>query len=183
MLTRRDRMLTGGSTLGRTVRPTVKRSQTVRRSISSLFLNLIGGPIGRLTSAIVTCVLVLNPTARAAESQILMQAKLAPPDPNRVTVGSSPAKHYIGLLKNNGKSPVVVQIMHIPGRGDGNGRFRSCYLERWDVTSRQWINAPQAVIEAGLPLTISTFKVKPGDSIVVCDTFFAKETGLSLIHI
>jgi len=142
--------------------------------VSISCLNLIEGPIGCLVYATIMGILALNLTAMA-QARMLLTVRQAPSDPDRVTLGAPPMRHYIGLLKNAGKFSVEVEIMRIPGRSYGIGRFRSCYVERWNSTSGRWIDVPQGVMETGLPMPISTLTVKPGDSVTVCDTTVSNE--------
>ena len=110
-----------------------------------------------------------------AEGQLSLQVKKTPADRNNVVVGASTTE-YIGLLKNDSKSPKLVQIIQMPGRHGGNGRFGVCYLERWNEASREWdyVPAPVADVE---PVEVKTVTLKPRSAIETCSTLLSQQPG------
>lgn len=102
-----------------------------------------------------------------------------PLDPNQVIVGAPSAKRYVGLLRNTGESPMLVQLIPISGRDDGSGSPSFCYLERWDSASRSWLYLPPALIESTDSFQIKTFTLKPREAIAMCTSVLPKEAGQS----
>ena len=110
------------------------------------------------------------------EGQLSLQVKKAHADRSNVIVGASTTEHYIGLLKNASKSPMLVQIIQMPGRHGGNGRFGVCYLERWNSASREWDYVPAPVV--GLePVEVKTISLRPRSAIETCSTLFSQQPG------
>jgi len=71
------------------------------------------------------------------DEQLLLQVQKA----QRMTqwiVGAPRGTGYVGLLTNKDKSAALIEIIPMKGRGNGNGKFCACYLERWNGTSKQW---------------------------------------------
>ena len=100
---------------------------------------------GRTPVSIALAIIGVLTTTAGAQRRLQMEAQVAPPDPSRMIFGAPTTKTYVGLLRNAGKSPVLVQIIPISGRHQGSGRFGACHLERWDVTSHRWVCIPAAV--------------------------------------
>ena len=111
-----------------------------------------------------------------AEGQLSLQVKKAPADRSNVIVGTSTTKHYVGLLKNASKSPMLVQIIQMSGRYGGNGRFGVCYLERWNVASREWdyLPPPNVGVE---PIEVKTITLRPRSMIEACSTVISQQHG------
>jgi hypothetical protein len=123
--------------------------------------------LGRAFVSIAVAIIGVLPTTAGAQRRLQMEVKVAPPDPSRMIIGAPTTKTYVGLLRNAGKSPVLVQIIPISGRPQGNGRFGACYLERWDATSHRWVYIPAAVMSLeSVPVRSST--LNGGDAIDVC---------------
>ena len=137
------------------------------------------GRMQRCAIASVTITLIAVLTAAAdIQRHLRMEVKVAPPDPSRMIIGAPTTKTYVGLLRNTGKSPVLVQIIPIAGRHEGSGRFGACYLERWDATSHRWVYLPAPVMSLeSVPVYSST--LNGGDAIDVCGRPSAEELGQS----
>src|ERR1700682_2336060 len=101
---------------------------------------------GRAFVSIAVAITGVLTTTAGAQRPLQMEVKVAPPDPSRMIIGTPTTKTYVGLLRNAGKSPVLVQIITIAGRHEGSGRFGACYLERWDATSQRWVYLPAPVM-------------------------------------
>ena len=126
-------------------------------------------------SVTMAIIAVLN-TAADAQRHLRMEVEAAPPDPNRVIIGAPAAKTYIGRLRNTGKPPVLVQVVPIAGRHQGNGLRGACYLERWDSISHRWIYlAPALVSLESTP--VYSFTLRGGDTAEVCGRPSASELG------
>ena len=133
---------------------------------------------GRAFVSIAVAIIGVLTTTAGAQRPLQMEVKVAPPDPSRMIIGAPTTKTYVGLLRNAGKSPVLVQIIPISGRHQGNGRFGACYLERWDATSHRWVYIPAAVMSLeSVPVRSST--LNGGDAIDVCGRPSAEELGQS----
>jgi hypothetical protein len=133
---------------------------------------------GRAFVSIAVAIIGVLTTTVGAQRRLRMEVKVAPPDPSRMIIGAPTAKTYVGLLRNTGKSPVLVQIIPIAGRHEGSGRFGACYLERWDATSHRWVYIPAAVMSLeSVPVSSST--LNGGDAIDVCGRPSAEELGQS----
>jgi hypothetical protein len=130
-------------------------------------------------SAAVMSILVLPIRAAqaGAQRQLRLEVRQVPPDPNHSMVGAPPAKNYIGRLRNRGESPLLIQIIPISDRDQGNGKFGSCYLERWDSATRRWIYLPPTLIAVVEPVQIKTLMLKPRDAIDLCTASFSQEAG------
>jgi len=111
-----------------------------------------------------------------AEGQLSLQVKKAPADRSNVIVGASTTEHYVGLLKNASQSPMLVQIIQMPGRYGGNGRFGVCYLERWNAASREWDYVPAPVVGVE-PVEVKTITLKPRSVIETCSTLLSQQRG------
>jgi hypothetical protein len=137
------------------------------------------GRMQRCAIASVTITLIAVLTAAAdIQRHLRMEVNVAPPDPSRMIIGAPATKTYVGLLRNTGKSPVLVQIIPIAGRHEGSGRFGACYLERWDATSHRWVYLPAPVMSLeSAPVYSST--LNGGDAIDVCGRPSAEELGQS----
>jgi hypothetical protein len=136
------------------------------------------GNIWRIPRCIIVCLTLLIPVALTVgadlHEQLRLEIEQTPIDAARKIVGSPPARSYVGVLRNAGKSPVLVQIIPISERDSASGRFSPCYLERWNLTLRRWDYLPVAVmgIES---VPIRTFTLKAGDAIRLCDASFPAE--------
>lgn len=126
--------------------------------------------IATLTATVGLCVWL------RAEGKLSLQVKKAPADRSNVIVGASTTEHYIGLLTNASKSPMLVQIIQMPGRYGGNGRFGVCYLERWNVASREWDYLPAPVVGIE-PVEVKTVTLKPRSVIETCSTLLSQQAG------
>jgi hypothetical protein len=134
--------------------------------------------LGRAFVSIAVAIIGVLTTTAGAQRRLQMEVKVAPPDPSRMIIGAPTTKTYVGLLRNAGKSPVLVQIIPISGRHKGNGRFGACYLERWDATSHRWVYLPAPVMSLeSVPVYSST--LNGGDAIDVCGRPSAEELGQS----
>jgi hypothetical protein len=134
---------------------------------------------GRLQRCAIASVAIAVLTAATdIQGHLRMEVKVAPPDPGRMIIGPPTTKTYIGLVRNTGKSPLLVQIIPIAGRREGSGRFGACYLERWDAPSHRWVYLPAAVMSLeSVPVDSST--LNGGDAIDVCGRPSAEELGQS----
>ena len=94
----------------------------------------------RVFVSLTIAIIAVLTTAADAQRRLRMEVEVALPDPSRVIIGAPAAKTYIGWLRNTGKSPVLVQVVPISGRHQGNGLRGACYLEKWDSTSHRWID-------------------------------------------
>ena len=132
----------------------------------------------RIQRCIIVCSTLLITIALTVGADLHEQLRLeiegTPINTARKIVGSPPAKSYVGVLRNAGKSPVLVQIIPISERGSASGRFSACYLERWNLNLRRWDYLPVAVmgIES---VPIRTFTLRAGDTIRLCDAAFSAE--------
>src|SRR5437016_8047249 len=124
----------------------------------------------------VTVFVVLIMSARAG-GQLVLEVKEEPPDPYHVMIGGVPGRRYVGLLKNAGKSPVLVTIMQMRGRQIGSGRFRACYLERWNPISHHWSYTPGPVADVNTS-DVTTVRMEAGSSVQACDALVSQEAGL-----
>jgi hypothetical protein len=142
-------------------------------------MSATGSPSMRCCAiASVTITIAVLAGATDIQSHLRMEVKAVPPDPSRIIIGAPATKTYVGLLRNAGKSPALVQIIPILGRSQGNGRFGACYLERWDATSHRWVYLPAAVMGLeSVPVYSST--LNGGDAIDVCGRPLAEELGQS----
>ena len=132
---------------------------------------------GAFVTIAVSIIGVLTTTA-GAQRRLQMEVQVTPPDPSRMIIGAPTTKTYVGLLRNAGKSPVLVQFIPISERTQGSGRFGACYLERWDATSHRWVYIPAAVMSLeSVPVRSST--LNGGDVIDVCGRPSAEELGRS----
>jgi hypothetical protein len=123
------------------------------------------------STAVITVVLTVGADV---QKHLRLEAEQTPNDPTRKIVGSPSARSYVGMLRNTGKSPVLVQIIPIPGRDSASGSFSACYLERWNLNLRRWdyLPAPVMGIES---VPVRTFTLKAGDAIRLCDASFPAE--------
>ena len=96
---------------------------------------------------------------------------------SHVMVGGPPARRYVGLLKNSGKSAALVLIMRMRGRSSGNGRFHACYLEHWSPVSHEWVYTPGPIAEINTS-DVPTVLINGGSSVQVCDAVLSQEAGL-----
>ena len=123
----------------------------------------------------IAIIAVLSATADA-QGRLRMEVEVAPPDPSRVMISAPAARTYIGRLRNTGKSPVLVQVVPISGRHQGNGLRGACYLERWESSSHRWIYlAPALVSLESTP--VYSFTLRGGDAAEVCGRPSALELG------
>jgi len=123
----------------------------------------------------IAIIAVLTAVAHA-QRQLRVEVEAAPPDPNRVIIGAPTAKTYIGWLRNTGKSTVLVQIVPISGRYQGNGLRGPCYLERWDSTSHRWVYLTPALMSFE-SIPVHSFTLIGGDAVEVCGRPSALELG------
>jgi hypothetical protein len=136
------------------------------------------GNVWRIQRSIIACSTVLITVVLTVgadlQEQLRLEVEQTPNDPARKIVGSPPVRSYVGMLRNTGKSPVLVQIIPISGRDSASGRFSTCYLERWNLNLRRWDYLPAAVmgIES---VPVRTFTLKAGDAIRLCDASFPGE--------
>jgi hypothetical protein len=134
--------------------------------------------MGRTSMSIAVSIIAVLVTTANAQRRLQVEIKVAPPDPSRMIIGAPATKTYVGLLRNVGKSPVLVQIIPFSGRHQGHGRFGACYLERWDATSRRWVYIPAAAMSLeSVPVGSTT--LNGGDAIEVCGRPSAEELGQS----
>ena len=91
----------------------------------------------------------------------------------QVIVGGPHGIGYFGLLTNTGKSDAFVEIIQARGRGNGNGRFRACYLERWNSASNRWeyLEPPVAAVEND---QLGSLILKPDTSSPVCSSLVSQ---------
>src|SRR5580704_2561315 len=130
--------------------------------------------LGRAFVSIAVAIIGVRTTTAGAQRRLQMEVKVAPPDRSRMIIGAPTTKTYVGLLRNAGKSPVLVQIIPISGRHEGSGRFGACYLERWDATSHRWVYLP-----APESAPVYSSALNGGDAIDVCGPPSAEELGQS----
>jgi hypothetical protein len=71
---------------------------------------------------------------------------------------------------------MLVQIIQMPGRHGGNGRFGVCYLERWNAASREWDYVPAPVVGVE-PVEVKTVTLKPRSAIETCSTLLSQQPG------
>ena len=123
----------------------------------------------RSVFATLTAIVSLGVWLRA-EGQLSLQVKKAPANRSNVIVGASTTEHYVGLLKNASKSPMLVQIIQMPGR------FGVCYLERWNAALREWDYVPAPVVGVE-PIEVKTITLKPRTVIETCSTLLSQQRG------
>ena len=121
----------------------------------------------------VTAVLSLCISARV-EAQLVLRVREGPPDQNHIMVGAPPPRSYVGLLKNIGRVPELLQIIQATGGHDVSDRRGGCYLEQWNQKSRRWNSFPSpiATVES---LDVETTSLTPGAAIQVCRALFSQE--------
>lgn len=111
-----------------------------------------------------------------AEERLSLQVKKAPADRSNLIAGATMTEHYVGLLKNSDKSPLLVQTIQMPGRYSGNGRFGICYLERWNAASREWAYVPAPVVGVE-SIEVKTITLKPRSAMETCSTLLSQQPG------
>jgi hypothetical protein len=143
-------------------------------------MNMSASGTGRMQHCAFASVTIIAVLTAAAEIHppLRMDVKVMPPDPSRVIIGAPAAKTYVGVLRNTSKSLVLVQIIPMPGRQQGNGRSGACYLERWDATSHRWVYLPAAVMSLE-SVPVYSLTLNGGDAIDVCGRPSAEELGQS----
>ncbi len=122
---------------------------------------------GRALVSIAAAIIAVLTTTAGAQRRLQMEVEVVPPDPSREIIGTLASKTYIGRLRNTGKSPVLVQVVPIAGRNQGNGIRGACYLEKWDSTSRRWIYSPPPIMSLE-SASIYSFILRGGDAAEVC---------------
>ena len=148
-------------------------SDSVQVSMSAIGTDKRQGRTFVSTAAAIIAVLT---TTAGAQRRLQMEVEVAPPDPNREIIGTLAAKTYIGRLRNTGKSSVLIQVIPIAGRNQGNGIRGACYLEKWDSTSRRWIYWPPPIMSLE-SASIYSFILRGGDAAEVCGRPSALELG------
>ena len=131
---------------------------------------------GRAFVSIAAAIIAVLTTTAGAQRRLQMEVEVVPPDPSREIIGTLASKTYIGRLRNTGKSPVLVQVVPIAGRNQGNGIRGACYLEKWDSTSRRWIYSPPPIMSLE-SASIYSFILRGGDAAEVCGRPSALELG------
>jgi hypothetical protein len=131
---------------------------------------------GRAFVSIAAAVIAVLTTTAGAQGRLQMEVEVAPPDPSREIIGTLASKTYIGRLRSTGKSPVLVQVVPISGRYQGDGIRGACYLEKWDSSSRRWIYLPPAIMSFE-SASIYGFTLRGGDAAEVCGRPSALELG------
>lgn len=106
-------------------------------------------------------------TAADAQSRLRIEVATAPPDPDHVIIGAPASTTYVGRLTNTDKSSMLVQVIAISGRHQGNGLRDACYLERWDSTSHQWLYVAPSVIGIE-PTPVYSLTLRGGEAAEVC---------------
>ena len=108
------------------------------------------------------------------DGQLLLRVQKVAADRTHVIVGGPPGARYVGLLTNKGTSAAFVEIIQMRGRGNGNGRFRACYLERWNSASNRWdyLEPPIAVAEN---VQASSVILRPNTSSPVCSSMISAQ--------
>lgn len=139
-------------------------------------MSVTGTPGCVFVFVVAVIVAVLTATA-GAQRRLQMEVEVAPPDPSREIIGTLVANTYIGRLRNKGKSPVLVQVVPIAGRHQGNGIRGACYLEKWDSTSRRWVYLPPPIVSLESAF-IYSFTLRGGDAAEVCGRPSVVELGL-----
>ena len=126
--------------------------------------------------SVTIAIIALLGTAADAQRRLRMEVEVVSPDPDRVIIGTPAAKTYIGRLKNTGKSSILVQVVPISGRHQGNGLRGACYLERWDSILHRWVYlAPALISRESTP--VYSFTLNGGDTAQVCGRPSASELG------
>ena len=83
--------------------------------------------VGRAFVTIAVSLIGALTTTAGAQRRLQMEVQVTPPDPSRMIIGAPTTKTYVGLLRNAGKSSVLVQFIPISERTQGSGGFGACY--------------------------------------------------------
>ena len=88
-------------------------------------------------------------------------------DIDHVLAGAGPPIKYVGMLKNNSRIPITIQIVPMNGRQPGNGRFGACYLEKWDIAGGKWRYQNPPVADRGSS-KLELLTISPKAAVAVC---------------
>jgi hypothetical protein len=114
----------------------------------------------------VACVLFVA-VSTMAKTRFVLLVKEVELDQNQVVAGPLATKRYIGLLENTSTSSVLLEIIQMWRRHGANGKFRACYLERWEPTAHRWEYVPSPTLEAQ-GTEVRTISLEQGNPVEVC---------------
>jgi hypothetical protein len=85
---------------------------------------------------------------------------------------------YSAVLFNDGKEPIRLNAVQMPGGYSGDGRFYPCYLQLWDRKKERWITHRLYEFYDGRATpNIVQVDVKPGTSLEVCNGLYPEQLG------
>lgn len=88
------------------------------------------------------------------------------------------SRRYKAVLSNQGKDPIRLNAVQMPGGYSGDGRYFACSLQLWDRKNGKWItHRLYSFYNARSTPRIVQVQVDPGTQLEVCDGLYPSQLG------